>query len=194
MALGGGAAWASGLISGKQIANHSIAEKKLTAKAIKTLHGRQGPAGPKGPSGAAGPQGPPGAKGDTGATGPQGPGARSFNVGGVPADNVAHLLARVDGVDAYYTCLSIVAKVHVELRPHLPGDTVFASGDRAEDGALTALQESSTFTILASGGTADLDVIAWVGSNGTLSRFDLGGFHGSSSCNVWGVITPASSS
>jgi hypothetical protein len=38
VALGGGAAaYASGLISGSQIKNHSIAEKKLTKKAIKAL-------------------------------------------------------------------------------------------------------------------------------------------------------------
>jgi hypothetical protein len=38
LALGGGAAaYASGLISGSQIKNHSISEKKLTRKAIKAL-------------------------------------------------------------------------------------------------------------------------------------------------------------
>lgn len=41
VALSGGAALASGLISGSQIKNHSIAEKKLTRKAIKAL-GPQG--------------------------------------------------------------------------------------------------------------------------------------------------------
>jgi hypothetical protein len=56
LALGGGAAaYASGLISGSQIKNHSIPAKKLTRSAIKTLRGRRGPAGPKG---ATGPQGP----------------------------------------------------------------------------------------------------------------------------------------
>lgn len=69
--LGGGTvAYASGLISGSQIKNHSIAEKKLTRKAIKSLRGQRGPQGPKGDTGATGPQGPTGA---TGATGPQGP-------------------------------------------------------------------------------------------------------------------------
>lgn len=38
VALGGGAARASGLISGTKIVNHSISEKKLTAAAIKALH------------------------------------------------------------------------------------------------------------------------------------------------------------
>jgi hypothetical protein len=58
VALGGGAAWAGGLIPGDRIENHSIAEKKLTKKAIKALHGERGPRG------ATGPQGPPGS-GDT---------------------------------------------------------------------------------------------------------------------------------
>jgi len=65
VALGGSAAaYTSGLISGSQIKNHSIAEKKLTKKAIKALRGKRGPQGQTGPQGAAGRQGP---------TGPQGP-------------------------------------------------------------------------------------------------------------------------
>jgi hypothetical protein len=63
VALGGGA-YASGLINGSQIKNHSIAKKKLTKKAIKQLKGNRGPAGP------------PGAAGAPGATGPQGPGGK----------------------------------------------------------------------------------------------------------------------
>lgn len=56
VALGGGAAWASGLISGSQIKNHSIPAKKLTASAIKSLHGQRGPVGPKGTTGGTGAQ------------------------------------------------------------------------------------------------------------------------------------------
>jgi hypothetical protein len=83
VALGGGAAWAGGLIPGSRIKNHSIATKKLSKRAIKSLRGMTGPAGPQGlqgvagtpggPKGPAGPQGPKGATGATGATGPQGP-------------------------------------------------------------------------------------------------------------------------
>src|SRR5215831_17938683 len=40
VALAGGAAAATGLISGNQIANHSISAKKLTGAAIKALHGQ----------------------------------------------------------------------------------------------------------------------------------------------------------
>jgi hypothetical protein len=51
VALGGGAAWASGLISGSQIKNHTIAENKLTKSAINALRGQRGPAGHTGPRG-----------------------------------------------------------------------------------------------------------------------------------------------
>jgi hypothetical protein len=67
VALGGGA-WASSLISGSKIKNHSIPAKKLTKSALKSLRGKRGPAGPPGPQGNAGP------KGDQGPMGPQGPG------------------------------------------------------------------------------------------------------------------------
>jgi hypothetical protein len=63
-----GTAYASGLISGRQIKNHSIPAKKLTKSAVRSLHGQRGPAGTPG---ATGPKGDPGPKGDTG---PQGPG------------------------------------------------------------------------------------------------------------------------
>lgn len=59
VALGGGA-WAGSLISGKSIRNHSIATKKLTRGAIRSLHGRRGARGLAGAQGATGPQGPAG--------------------------------------------------------------------------------------------------------------------------------------
>jgi hypothetical protein len=89
VALGSGAALASGLISGKQIVDHSIPEKKLSRSTIKALHGLRGPAGPQGPRGATGLQGP------TGATGSQGPGAISINKGGVPPDGIFHFLPTI---------------------------------------------------------------------------------------------------
>jgi hypothetical protein len=58
LSLGGGAAaYASGLISGSQIKNHSIAAKKLTKAAIRSLRGKRGLRGPTGPVGPAGPGG-----------------------------------------------------------------------------------------------------------------------------------------
>lgn len=72
---GGAAAYASGLISGSQIKNHSIPANKLTASAIASLHGQRGargPAGPAGASGAVGPAGPAGTPGAPGAPGTTG--------------------------------------------------------------------------------------------------------------------------
>jgi hypothetical protein len=58
VALGGTAAWASGLIPGSRIKNHSIAESKLSKKAIKALQGQRGPSGATGATGPQGPAGP----------------------------------------------------------------------------------------------------------------------------------------
>jgi len=52
LSLGGGAAaYATGLISGSQIKNHSIPTQKLTRSAIASLRGRRGLPGPAGPGG-----------------------------------------------------------------------------------------------------------------------------------------------
>lgn len=78
VALSGGTAVASRLISGRSIANRSISERKLTSGAIAHLRGQRGPtgpagaSGPKGDTGATGPQGPAGARGSIGPQGPQG--------------------------------------------------------------------------------------------------------------------------
>lgn len=56
VALTGGA-YASGLMSGSHLRNHSVAEKKLTRSAIRALRGHRGPAGPQGDTGPAGPAG-----------------------------------------------------------------------------------------------------------------------------------------
>jgi hypothetical protein len=73
VALGGGAAVAGRLISGKQLLNHSVPEWKLTPRAIASLQGRRGPAGAAGPKGDTGLQGPAGPVGQTGPAGPAGP-------------------------------------------------------------------------------------------------------------------------
>jgi len=52
VALGSGAAFASGLVSGRQIANHSIPQWKLTRRAVRNLRsGARGHVGPRGPAG-----------------------------------------------------------------------------------------------------------------------------------------------
>lgn len=78
---GGAAAYASGLINGSQIKNHSIAAKKLTKSAIKSLHGQRGARGATGATGPAGPTGPAGKDGTNGTNGA--PGTPGFvSVGG----------------------------------------------------------------------------------------------------------------
>lgn len=87
VALGGGAAWASGLIPGSRIKNHSIATRKLTKRAISSLRGAAGPAGPQGAQGiqgAQGAQGTHGAQGPQGAPGAQGPQGLPGTPGGPP--------------------------------------------------------------------------------------------------------------
>jgi hypothetical protein len=87
---GGAAAYASGLIPGSQIKNHSIAEKKLTRKAITALRGQRGRRGPRGATGLTGPTGPAGPVGATGTTGAAGsPGVVQVGgfagpIGGIP--------------------------------------------------------------------------------------------------------------
>jgi hypothetical protein len=119
VALSSGAAWASGVISGSQIKNHSVPARKLTASAIKALSGQQGPAGPQGATGAAGPQGAqgvqgaPGPKGDTGATGPSNAYSTShFNSVSIPMSSAAltTILTKVVPAGKY----AITAKVGLE--------------------------------------------------------------------------------
>jgi len=195
----GGTAYASGLIPGSQIENHSIPAKKLTRSAINSLRGQRGPKGArgeKGNTGATGPtgqQGPTGPQGPKGDTGPQGPGAISINRSGVSGDDLEHTLTTIDGIQVDYVCE--MAAVELLLVRVSSTDTVFASGDKALNGTLTSIQTSGPSIIAGpASSTVNLDVIAWAGSVGTISRFDLGGYsNGSAVCNVWGLITPGSS-
>jgi len=78
----GATAGVTTLITSKQIKDHTIQLRDLSASAVHGLHGQsgaRGPAGPRGDTGAAGgvgPAGPQGPKGDPGVQGPKGdPGA-----------------------------------------------------------------------------------------------------------------------
>ena len=73
VALGSGAAVAGGLVSGKQLVDHSVQEWKLTGRAISSLRGQRGPTGSQGPAGPQGPKGATGLTGPTGLSGPVGP-------------------------------------------------------------------------------------------------------------------------
>src|SRR5215831_4036822 len=107
--LGGGgvAAYASGLISGSQIKNHTIGEKKLTEKAISALRGQRGPKGPAGVAGAPGAAGAPGPKGDTGAPGPPGPSSAfsTFVTGNVVFGTTVSEIASLDLPAGSYTVM-----------------------------------------------------------------------------------------
>ncbi len=65
--ISGSAGAASLLIDGSKLKNHSVAAKKLTAGAVRTLQGQRGAAeGAPGPQGIQGPQGVPGPRGSPG--------------------------------------------------------------------------------------------------------------------------------
>jgi hypothetical protein len=81
--IAGSAGAASLLIDGHTLKNHSVPVTKLTASAVRSLHGQRGQRGPRGlqgPQGAQGPQGPQGAHGVQGVPGP--PGLSGY-VGGI---------------------------------------------------------------------------------------------------------------
>ena len=170
VALGGGAALASGLISGNQIVNHSIPAKKLTAAAIKTLHGQTGPAGP---------------------------GAIAINHV-VAAGSGLLTPAPVSGVNIFYNCDP--AKPSVGLALNSTGDQVFYSGEYAVDGAITSATpkegQGQGINIDATR-TVSLDLLASVDYGTHMWHIDLAemflnsptGIHG---CLVWGLVTPSS--
>jgi hypothetical protein len=167
VALGGTTAYASGLISGRQIVNHSIPAKKLTAAAVSALQGPRGPVGP---------------------------GARSFQVPAFTPDSVVHRLTTTHGIDVSYKCDSNSKQVHFFLKSHLGKHTALVSGHYAQDGMLKSIHPllNNTATEHGFGGsTLNLDVIAWTGrGDGMVSRIDLGGYNNGSLCQIWGLITP----
>ena len=68
-ATAGSSSGGGGLVTGKDIKNHSIRARDLSPALLHALRGQTGPQGAKGNTGAAGPQG---LKGDRGATGARG--------------------------------------------------------------------------------------------------------------------------
>jgi collagen triple helix repeat protein len=63
----------NGTITGKDVKNRSLGAGELSATALSSLSGQQGPAGPQGPKGEPGPAGLTGPQGETGPAGPEGP-------------------------------------------------------------------------------------------------------------------------
>jgi hypothetical protein len=116
-------------------------------------------------------------------------GALSFGVAQVPFGQIL-LFGTWNGVQAWIGCP--LSGVNANVESGLVGQTTFVSGDKGEDGKLASLQLALVGQQVSATGTttANLDVIASAG--GKWSRFDLGGFHGSSGCNAWAVVIPGS--
>lgn len=195
VALGGEAAMASGLISGKQIKDHTIPAKKLTESAIKTLHGLRGPTGapgPQGPQGPSGIAGPPGPKGDTG---PQGPGAISF-AATIPVDSSFHTLATASGLTVEAECQGTTVALRFATTSstntiQLSGSSHFGASTTPDDYNGTGPNVTLPFDT-----PEDVDVIA----RNTAATSDFSSFivHAEAPpivdpCTVWGMVTPSSS-
>lgn len=168
VALGGGAASASRLISGNQIVNHSIPAKKLTGAAVRALHGQRGPSGP---------------------------GAISIKQE-LPVGFGDLTPQPLSGVTISYTCDP--TKPSIVLALHSQGDQVFYSGDYATDGNVTAVTPKgggNPDIIVGATHTVNLDLLAIGGDGSHIWRIDLAamftpsptGVHG---CIVWGLVTP----
>jgi hypothetical protein len=172
VALGGTTAYASGLISGTQIVDHSLPAKKLTAAAVNALKGERGPAGP-------------------GAI-------EVYSSGDTRANSARHLLARTHGVAVSYGCDGDSNQIRFFLNvPHQPGHTVGINGFVAQDGVVKAARDLVIGSAGLAGRTLDLSVT--VGGDDGISRIDLSGaFYlgtaeegNGSFCGVSGLITPS---
>lgn len=145
----GGTAYASGLISGKHIIDHSIPAKKLTTAAVNALQGR------------------------------------SFHIGPFTPDSVEHQLTTTHGIDVNYKCDS--DQIHLILNKREGGESLFVSGDYAQDGVMAPLNVVEIQD--ASGQSVGIHVIASdLHGDRTVTRIDLGGTHGDR-CQIWGLIT-----
>jgi len=149
--------------------------------------GRQGGPGPRGEQGS---KGEPGAPGVNGPPGPQGPGAKSFNVH--EPNKFNGVLATQGGVEVHGVCEESPGPMYLDLAADEFAGTVFVSGEKAVETALTSVQEAGTNAraIVEASEKGNLDVIAT--TTGVWSRFDIGGYHGApgEGCNFWGLVTP----
>jgi hypothetical protein len=169
VALGGTTAYASGLISGRLIVNHSVPAKKLTAAAINVLHGQRGPAGP---------------------------GAISLRLDDIQPDSGLHHLATTHGIEVSYACTTNPDRIRFVLSPRsAPGHQTDFSGNYAQDGVLKAVLGHGGLDVDGRS-TLNVQLIAWTGrGDGLVSRIDLGGIFWSKesgagpACQLWGLVT-----
>ena len=98
VALGGTSLAAASYINGKHIKPHSIPQNRLTAAALKALHGARGATGAQGPQGLQGPQGVQGVQGVQGT--PGAPGLSGYTV----VTNTQTAATPVSGIGATVSC------------------------------------------------------------------------------------------
>jgi len=169
VALAGGAAAATGLISGNQIANHSISAKKLTAAAIKALHGQ--------PDGAI--------------TIPPVEFATSVVT-------PLTLLPHIRGVGISFACDGTAPQIRIVLTNNEAADLLWVSGSYTADDVTTSItrEQLVNFNLTATK-TLNLDLVVVSGNAKSIfvSRFDLAGTFttraGVPGCDFWGLVTPS---
>jgi hypothetical protein len=198
----GGGAWAATSFVGANGRIHgcvTTSGQLILVHPAKSCGAKQSPiswnqTGPKGDRGVTGLTGP---KGDRGPMGLQGPGTISINTS-VPR-GAAGSLGTFSGVTVKYNCgIGLTGHlVYIELGNADRNTTTAVSGDQAEDGSLSSIQQSGTdgfFWSAAADSTLNIDVIAANDSVGKWVGFDLGAFDGTGGlgCNIWGLIIPAS--
>ena len=168
VALAGGAAAATGLISGNQLANHSISAKKLTAAAIKALHGQPDEAIPIKPTELA-----------TSVVTPL-------------------TLLHIRGVGISFACDGTAPRIRIVLTNDEAADLLWVSGSYTADDVTTSItrEQLVNFNLTATK-TLNLDLVV-VSSNAQsifVSRFDLAGTFttraGVPGCDFWGLVTPS---
>jgi hypothetical protein len=201
LALGGGAYAAitipNNSVGTKQIKRRAVTLSKISTSARTALRGLEGARGPKGdaclstdPS-CKGPKGDACLSSDPSCKGPKGdagPGALSIPITHVDAATFT-TLRTIHGINVGYSC-STSSEVTLKLTPAGAFTTVYVSGEKAENGALSALNTNGAIITASASSTANLDAIAM--ADGTWNRIDLGGFGGggTTGCNIWGLMIP----
>jgi len=84
---------------------------------------------------------------------------------------------------------------YVELESSASTNTLQASGTKAVNGALAAIDSNNTTSFVGSGTTSTIDLNLVARDSAVGGPFDLIDMHGEyngTSCTFWGVMTPAS--
>ena len=168
VALAGGAAAATGLISGNQIANHSIPAKKLTAAAIKTLHGQPDGAIPIKPT-------------------------QILTRSATPLTPEP-----IRGIDVAVACDLTAPLIRIFLMNSKAGGLLWVSGSyTADEVTTTTTREQLANLNLTATKTLNLNLLVVSSDTQSIfvSRLDLAGTltnspSGGQGCHFWGLVTP----